>query len=350
MGQTPDNPAAETESLGENPRWYGVSAIANYVGLVVVLLLLVALFGVGSEHFLSVQTLASVANQIPDLTVIAVGMTFVLIIGGIDLSVGSVMAFGSAVLGVAMVDWGWPIWAAIPMCLMVGLLCGTFSGVITVAGAIPAFIVTLGMLEIARGCAYWVTDSQTMYIGAAIEGIAAPIDGIKISAAFLTAVVIVIVGQFVLSGTVFGRYMTAIGHNEQVVRYSGINPTPTKIAVFMIAGALSALGGVFQTSRLGSADPNGGIGLELAAIAAVVIGGTSLMGGRGSVISSFLGVLIIRVLDSGLAQVGASDPTKRIVTGVVIVVAVIVDALRQRLRGGQYRLLSRWFGPWFGGR
>ena len=337
------NPIPPPGAPGERFRLLGTVAIANYLGLIAVLLLLVVLFSTLSDRFLTVQTLASVANQIPDLTVIAVGMTFVLIIGGIDLSVGSVMAFGAAVLGVAMVDWGWPLWAGIALCLSAGLLCGLVNGVITVAWAIPAFIVTLGMLEIARGGAYLVTDSQTKYIGASIEGISAPIEGFKISAAFLIAVVVVILGQAVLSGTVFGRYMTAIGHNEQVVRYSGINPTPTKIAVFMIVGALSALGGVFQASLLGSAYPNSGVGLELAAIAAVVIGGTSLMGGRGSVISSFLGVLIIRVLDTGLAQVGASDPTKRIVTGVVIVVAVIADALRQRLRGRPYRLLAKWF-------
>jgi ribose transport system permease protein len=199
------------------------------------------------------------------------------------------------------------------------------------------------MLEIARGAAYLVTNSQTKYIGASVEGISAPIEGIKLSAAFLIAVLVVLFGQAVLSGTVFGRYMTAIGYNEQVVRYSGINPTPTKIAVFMIVGVLSALGGVFQTSLLGSAYPNSGVGLELSAIAAVVIGGTSLMGGRGSVISSFLGVLIIRVLDTGLAQVGASDPAKRIITGVVIIAAVIADALRHRMRGNPYRLLAKWF-------
>jgi len=118
---------------------------------------------------------------------------------------------------------------------------------------------------------------------------------------------------------------------------------PTKIAVFGIAGVLAALGGVFQASRLGSADPNGGVGIELAAIAAVVIGGTSLMGGRGSVINSFLGVLIIRVLESGLAQIGASDPAKRVVTGGVIIAAVIADAYRHRLGGRRFRLPLRWF-------
>lgn len=326
------------------PLW-GAAALVNYLGLLLVLVFLVALFSSLSEHFFTLQTLATVANQIPDLTVIAVGMTLVLIIGGIDLSVGSVLALGAAVLGVAMVDWQWPVWAAAALGLSAGLVCGLANGLISVGWSIPSFIVTLGMLEIARGCAYLATDSQTKYIGARIEGIAAPLEGLGISAAFLAAVAVVAVGQFILSGTVFGRYMLAIGNNEQVVRYSGINPRPTKIAVFVLVGGLSALGGVFQASRLGSADPNGGVGLELAAIAAVVIGGTSLMGGRGSVINSFLGVLIIRVLESGLAQVGASDPTKRIVTGGVIVAAAIADAYRHRLSGRRFRWLARRFSP-----
>ena len=140
--------------------------MANYLGLLLVLVVLVALFSVLSDHFFTLQTLATVANQIPDLTVIAVGMTLVLMIGGIDLSVGSVLALGAAVLGVAMADWHWPVWAAAALCLGAGLACGLANGVISVGWSIPAFIVTLGMLEIARGCAYFATDSQTMYIGA----------------------------------------------------------------------------------------------------------------------------------------------------------------------------------------
>jgi ribose transport system permease protein len=341
MDDMPETLASDTCSP-QAARW-GTAALANYAGLLLVLVALVALFSFRSEHFFTLRTLATVANQIPDLTVIAVGMTLVLIIGGIDLSVGSVLALGAAVLGVAMVDWQWPVWAAAALCLGAGLACGLVNGAISVGWSIPAFIVTLGMLEIARGCAYFVTDSQTLYIGARIEGIAAPLSGLGVSAAFLIAVAVVLAGQFLLSGTVFGRYMMAIGYSEQVVRYSGINPQPTKIAVFALAGGLSALGGIFQASRLGSADPNGGVGLELAAIAAVVIGGTSLMGGRGSVINSFLGVLIIRVLESGLAQIGASDPTKRIVTGGVIVAAVIGDAYRHRFGARNFRLMGRRF-------
>ena len=347
MDESPTPTASPPDDSDQRAPLWGAAALVNYLGLLLVLLVLVALFSLLSDHFFTVQTLATVANQIPDLTVIAVGMTLVLIIGGIDLSVGSVLAFGATVLGVAMVQWHWPVWAAAMLCLGAGLACGFVNGVISVGWSIPSFIVTLGMLEIARGCAYYVTKSETMYIGARIEGIAAPLQGIGISAAFLIAVAVVAAGQFVLSGTVFGRYMMAIGHNEQVVRYSGIKPWPTKIAVFAIVGVLSALGGVFQTSRLGSADPNGGIGMELAAIAAVAIGGTSLMGGRGSVINSFLGVLIIRVLESGLAQMGAADSTKRIVTGCVIVAAVIADAYRHRLSGRRFGLWDRRFprGP-----
>jgi ribose transport system permease protein len=128
---------------------------------------------------------------------------------------------------------------------------------------------------------------------------------------------------------VFGRYLVAIGTNAEAVRLSGIDPRPVVAAVFGVSGALAGLGGVFHLAYLESADPNSGIGLELSAVAAVVIGGTSLMGGRGSVVSSFLGVLIIAVLQSGLAQVGATEPAKRIVTGVVIVAAVILDAWRR---------------------
>ena len=290
---------------------------------------LIVLFGSLSKHFLTAATFTTIANQVPDLTVIAVGMTLVLVVAGIDLSVGSVMALSGAVLGVALVDWGWSLSAAIPLCLAVGLICGLINGAVSVAWSIPSFIVTLGMLEIARGAAYLATDSQTKYIGADIEPLGAPIAGIGLSPAFFVAVLVVLAGQVILSRTVFGRYAVAVGTNEQAVRLSGIDPRPIKIAVFALLGVLTGLGGVFHTARLASADPNAGIGLELSAIAAVVIGGTSLMGGRGSVLSSFFGVLIITVLQSGLASVGASEPTKRVITGLVIVLAVIADSLRK---------------------
>jgi len=300
-------------------------------------------FGACSEHFLTWRTLGSLANRIPTLTVVSAGMTLVLITGGIDLSVGSVLGLGGAIFGAAIVDWHWPLWAAVGVCLGVGLAAGFVNGLLSVRLGIPSFIVTLGMLEIARGLAYLTTHSQTKYIGAAVEGLARPIPGFGFSPAFLIAVATVVVTQLILSRSMFGRYLIAIGANEVAVRLAGINPRPAKIATFALIGFLTGVGAVFHTCRLGSSDPNAGVGLELSAIAAVVIGGTSLLGGRGSVLSSFFGVLIIATLEAGLAQVGATEPVKRVVTGTVIVLAVILDAWRHYLAGVKFPILNRLF-------
>jgi ribose transport system permease protein len=273
-------------------------------------------------------------------------MTLVLVIGGIDLSVGSVLGLCSSVLGMAMIDHHLPFWMATVVALLVGLVAGSLNGIISVCLGIPSFIVTLGMLEIARGLAYLCTHSETKYIGNAVEGLSEPIHTLGISPAFIIAVAVIVISQILLSKTVFGRHLIAIGTNENAVRLAGINPRPAKIAVFALLGFLSGLGGIFYASRLGSADPNAGIGLELSAIAAVVIGGTSLMGGRGSVINTFFGVLIISTLSAGLAQIGASEPTKRVITGIAIVAAVILDACRHHLAGGNFKLLKHSFpGP-----
>ncbi len=300
----------------------------EWLGLLAVLIGLIVIFSLLSDRFLSAATFNQIANQVPALAVIAVGMTFVIITAGIDLSVGSVLAFAGAMLGLAMVDWSWPLIAALPLAILAGALCGWANGWVTVRFAVPSFIVTLGMMQIARGLAYLGTDSQTKYIGAPVEWLGAPISGLGISWAFLFAVVVVIIGQLVLRRTVFGRYVMVIGANEEAATYSGVNVRPIKIAVFAIAGALAGLGAAFDSSKLAAIDPNAGTGLELSAIAAVVIGGTSLMGGRGSVIGSFIGVLIIATLSAGLAQLGATEPVKFLITGIVIVAAVIIDAWR----------------------
>lgn len=309
-------------------RW--TKAAADYVGMVAVLILLVLFFSIASDRFFSQATFLSIANRIPATVVIAVGMTYVLVIAGIDLSVGSVLALSGATLGVLMVHLRLPLPVAVTAALGAGLLCGGFNGLVSVRWSLPSFIVTLGMLEIARGGAHLVSSSQTQYIGSPVAPLAeASVLGLTLP--FWLALVAVGAGQLVLSYTVFGRYMVAIGTNEEAVRLSGIDPRPIKVAVFLISGLMSALAGVIEVSRFQSADPNLGTGLELDVIAAVVIGGTSLMGGRGSVVSSFFGVLIIAVLGAGLASLGARDETKRLVTGCVIVAAVILDYYRHRL-------------------
>lgn len=326
------------------------SHLGEYVAMLVIWLALLMFFGMLSENFLTARTLGTLANRIPTLTVVAVGMTLVLIIGGIDLSVGSVLGLAGAVLGVALAGWQWPFWAGALLAMGVGLVAGLVNGFISVRLGIPSFIVTLGMLEMARGFSYLVTNSQTKYIGAAVESLSKPLPLLGVSWAFVIAVAATVLGQIALSRTVWGRLLVAIGTNEAAVRLAGVKPRLPKIAVFVVLGLLTGLGAVFYTSRLGSSDPNAGVGLELSAIAAVVIGGTSLMGGRGSVVNSFFGVLIIATLEAGLAQVGATEPTKRVVTGVVIVVAVVVDAWRHHLAGSRFSLLQKFLGPKMGGK
>lgn len=312
------------------------ATLAEYLGMALVLLGLILVFSLTTNHFFTLTTFRTIANGIPDAIVVAVGMTFVLIIGGIDLSVGSVLALSSAVLGLCLIDLKLPLPMAILACLGAGLICGALNGLVTVRWRLPSFIVTLGMLEIARGAAYLVTDSQTKYIGSQIE-VVSETAVFGLSLPFLVSILIVIAGQLVLSRTLFGRYMIAIGTNEEAVRLSGIDTRRIKLAVFTLCSLLASVAAVIHSSRLASADPNAGTGFELQAIAAVVIGGTSLMGGRGSIVSSFFGVLIIAVLGAGLAQIGAQEPTKRLVTGCVIVAAVILDYYRNRLNKGNYK-------------
>lgn len=307
------------------------SYVADYLGLFLALVALLVIFGISAKNFFTVTTLRTIANQIPDITIVAVGMTFVLIIAGIDLSVGSVLALAGSVLGIFLVKFNLPLPAAIGGCLIVGIVCGLANGLIIIRWNLPSFIVTLGMLEVARGAAYMVTGSRTIYIGTPIDVITET-TFFGLSLPFVLAVLIVITGQLVLSRSVFGRYIVAIGTNEEAVRMSGIDPRPIKLMVFVLCGFLTSVAAVIQTARMYSANPNAGYGMELQAIAAVVIGGTSLMGGRGSVVSSFFGVLIIAVLATGLAQLGAQESTKRLVTGCVIIAAVIVDQYRRRIR------------------
>jgi ribose transport system permease protein len=307
----------------------GLAAAGEYLGLACALAGLILVFSLSTQHFFSYTTFLTIANQIPAALLVGTAMTFVLVMAEIDLSVGSVLGLSSCVLGVAMARWHWPLAAAVAVALAAGLACGAFNGKVTLRWRLPSFIVTLGMLEMARGAGHAVTQSQTQYIGGPIAVIAET-RVLGLSLPFLLAIAVVAASQLVLTRTVFGRYLVAIGTNEEAVRLSGIDPRPIKMSVFMIAGLVVACAAVIDTSRFQSANPNAGTGFELQAIAAAVIGGTSLMGGRGSVVGTFFGVLLIAVLNTGLASIGAKDETKRLVTGAVIVAAVILDQYRHR--------------------
>lgn len=295
--------------------------------MLLILAALCTVFGLSAERFFSARTLMAVSHQIPALLVAAVGMTFVLVLGQIDLSVGSVLALAGAIMGLAMSRGGLPLPVAALAALATGAAVGAGSAWLSLRFALPTFIVTLGMLEAARGATYLVTGSQTQYLGGAVDRLAeATVLGL--SAAFWLALALVALGQLVLSRTVFGRHCVATGTSEEAVRLSGIDTRRVRLLAFALCGALTGLAAVIHTARMSAADPNAGAGFELQAIAAVVIGGTSLMGGRASVTGTLFGVLVIAILDTGLAQVGAQEPVKRLITGLVIVLAVILDNLR----------------------
>jgi len=308
--------------------------LLDYLGLVFVLLLLVVVFGVFTENFFTWTNFRTIVNQTPDAVVIAVGMTFVLIIAGIDLSVGSVLGLSAAVLAICLPRFELPMAVGIAACLATGLLCGVLNGLTVITWRLPSFIVTLGMLEIARGGAYLVTSSRSVYVGTQLgDFVSMRVGGVSVM--FVIAVLVVAAGQIVLSMTAFGRHLFAAGSNEEAARLSGIPTQWLKAAVFALSGLMAGLAAVIHAARLEGVNPEDGVGYELQAIAAVVIGGTSLFGGRGSVVRSFLGVMIIAVLAGGLAQANAQEHTKRLVTGLVIVAAVIIDYYRNRLRAAR---------------
>ena len=274
-------------------------------------------------------------TQITINLILAVGMTFVILIGGIDLSVGSVMAFAAVMAGKAITLPGLGttelILLAILAGVVAGLICGLVNGVISAYWALPSFIITLGMLNIARGAALQVSGAQTIYsFPYAFEEFGSKmVFGIPF--VFLLALSLVAIAWFVLNRTVFGRLIYAIGNNEEAVRLAGHPVFWYKVAAFTICGATAGIAAIVYMARLSIASPIAGIGFELNAIAAVIIGGTSLAGGRGSVIGTLLGAFIIGVLANGLILIGLSDFMRQMITGVVIIIAVILDHYRAKL-------------------
>jgi ribose transport system permease protein len=301
----------------------------EWSGLAAALVALIASFSLLTDHFFSWTTAIALANQAPESLLLATGMTLVVITGGIDLSVGSVLAFSAAVAGLLLVEGGVALPLAALAAVLVGLACGGLNGWLSTRWRLPSFIATLAMLEMARGATYLVSDSQTRYLGARVDALGTDVAaGLRLPV--IAAVVVVFAAQWALTHSVLGRQWLATGANDEAARLAGIDIHRVRLIAFSLCGALAGLAAVAQTTRLSAADPNAGLGLELEAIAAVVIGGASLSGGRGSVAASALGAIVMAVLGAGLAQMGVQEPTRRLTTGAVIVVAATVDVWRRR--------------------
>ncbi|MQA81372.1 MAG: ABC transporter permease [Streptosporangiales bacterium] len=311
-----------------------VSQVLGEAGIGVALIVLTLFFLLFAEHFGTTQNLRDIMTQITLNTILAVGMTFVILVGGIDLSVGSVIALCAVVSGTVITS-GLPPGAAVVLgvvlSLVIGGIVGFVNGFVTEFWKVPSFIITLGMLYVARGAAQEFTDGQTIYDlppGLTRFGITT---FAGLPAVFVVALLLVVIAWFVLSRTVFGRMVYAIGNNEEAVRLSGHRTSVVKVVCFVIGGASVGIAAIIYQARLGVASPILGNGYELNAIAAVVIGGASLTGGRGSVVGTLLGACLLGVLTNGLLLMGVSDFQRTMITGGVIILAVVLDAYRRNL-------------------
>jgi ribose transport system permease protein len=299
------------------------------VGILVVLVALVALMATIAPNFASVDNLLNIARSISINAILAAGMTFVILTAGIDLSVGSIVAV-SGVVGVltAMSDMPSPV--AVLIGVLAGAAAGLINGLLTAYLSLAAFIVTLGTMTFMRGLAYTMTDGQPIVSSTLnfrdlgngyIAGIPVPV---------VVMAIVYLVSWFILERTRYGRHIYAVGGNPEAARLAGVNVKRVITSVYVLGGACAGLAGVIFAARVVSAQPTAGTGYELDAIAAVVLGGTSLMGGRGRIYGTLIGAIILGVLSTGLILMNVPFFTQLLIKGAVIILAVAIDSLKQR--------------------
>ncbi len=299
-----------------------VEKIIPFIGLI----LLIVVISIMNSAFLDLSNLLNLLRQVSINGLIAFGMTFVILTGGIDLSVGSILALSSAFTAILITSGLDPIVALI-VGVLGGFLLGVFNGVLVTFGSMAPFIATLATMTIFRGLTLVVTDGNPITnLGDSYmfqlfgKGY---FFGIPVPA--VAMIIVFIILAIILQKTTFGRHTYAIGGNEVASKISGIKVNRVKILIYGISGLMSALAGAILTSRLNSAQPTAGTSYELDAIAAVVLGGTSLTGGKGRIVGTFIGVLIIGVLNNGLNLLGVSSFYQQVVKGIVILIAVLID-------------------------
>ena len=302
------------------------------------LIIMFIIFSLASENFFQFSNIVGILLATSVNGILALGATFVIITAGIDLSVGTVMTMSAVMTGVFITNLGLPVWLGVLGGLATGGLAGYANGAMIAKMRIPPFIATLGMLYIAKGLSLVISGVKPIYFSDAptfnqlamgsVTG--AIIPGFDIPNAVLIFFAAAIIANIVLTKTVFGRYTFALGSNEEATRLSGVNVSAWKIAVYTFAGLFAGLAGVVIASRLNSAQPALGAGYELEAIAAVVIGGTSLSGGEGSILGTVIGAFVISVLTNGLRILSIPQEWQIVITGAIVILAVWADILRRR--------------------
>lgn len=310
------------------------------------LVILAAVFAVTSNAFLTVNNGMTIALQVTSIALLGIGATYVIITGGIDLSVGSVLALAGVVAALAVKELGAPVWIGMLLGILTGSACGVINGLVITKLRLPPFIATLGMMLIARGVALQITGARAVSglgesFGVLGNGSLLRFESIDdqgfplvsfpgIPYPVVLMIVIAIAAAFVLNRTVLGRYIYATGSNADAARLSGVNVARVTAFTYIVSGTLAGLTGCVLMSRLVTAQPNEGVAYELDAIASAVIGGTSLIGGVGTISGTFIGAFVIGILRNGLNMNGVSAFTQQIIIGLVILGTVWIDQIRNR--------------------
>ncbi len=307
-------------------RW--VNHLLRQYGIVLGLLCVTIVLSLLEPSFLTAQNLTNIMRQTSVIGILAVGMTFVILTAGIDLSVGSVLALAGVVCA-SLEHRGLPVVAVTVATMLLGAFIGMINGIVITKGKVTPFVVTLGTMSIARGLSHIYTDGQPISgFGAAFRFLGSG-EVLNFPVPIIVLALTVLIAAIILGHTVLGRYTYAIGGNEEAVRLSGINVDLYKTSAYAICGLTAALGAIVLTSRLNAGESIAGTGYELDVIAAVVIGGTSLMGGRGSVWGTLIGALLIGTINNGMNLLMISSYYQLVVKGILIVAAVLLDRLRE---------------------
>lgn len=304
------------------------------------LIILIVFFACASPNFLITDNVISILLATCVNGLLALGVTFVIITGGIDLSIGTVMTFSAVVGGVCVSSFGMPLWLGICITLATGTLIGALTGLLVAHLRIPAFIATLGIMMMTKGLSLVISGASPVYFPTeykeiAVGSLAAKlIPGFNLQNGVLIFFVMAVAAAIILNRTVLGRYNLAIGSSTEATRLSGVNVAAYLTAIHALCGLFCGIAGVVMSSRLGSAQPALGQGYELEAIAAVVIGGTSLSGGSGTVSGTVIGAFIMSVLTNGLRIMGVKQEWQTVVVGAVVILAVFIDITRRRRQRG----------------
>ena len=322
--------AAARKAKSKKQQVKNVGSSNNVIGILIALAALCLDLAIASPVFLTSSNFLNVSQQISINFVVAVGMTLVIISGGIDLSVGSNIALTGLLMGIMMKNYSIPVLPTIIICILFSGFIGLVNGWLISFLNLPPFIATLGTMSIVRGGAYTVTAGQPIYtFPKGFTAIAGRIGGIPLWS-ILIMLAVILIGWYVLRYTRIGRFTYAVGGNENCARLSGINIRKVKCFVYMFSGLCCGVAALLLSSRLDSGLPTNADGQEMDAIAAVVIGGTSMSGGEGSMIGTLIGIFIIGIIANGLNLLGVQQGPQKMVKGLIIVIAVIIDVIRRR--------------------